>query len=95
MNNNTKITAKTRITPAQQMIYFLDKKAPPNVAITAVSCMLPGLLAILLSNILPKLTLFKSIQPQSLSTLGFILIVSAFTIIYGAKLQRIHYRLDK
>lgn len=89
-----KSNIKAKNTPAQQMLLLVDKKIAPNVANMAIIPMLAGVLSLFLSSVFGTYNLFETSIPK-LCVLGYILISMSVSLIYGAKLQRIHYRLDK
>lgn len=92
MKNNHKPVAKD--TPAQTVLKFFDPKVAPNVAMLSLIALCFGLLSLVLGVTFEQFKTLAIAAPK-LMNLGYILITVFAALVYGAKLQRIHYRLDK
>lgn len=79
---------------SQRFINMLDSKAPPVVASAAFISLLTSLACLVLGFVLEYTTLYAK-TATVLNVLGLILLTFFAALIYGAKLQRMHYRLDK
>lgn len=92
MSNAPTAVAKKLL--ALRVINFLDSKAPPVVSSAAFISLITSLVCLVLGFALEYNTLFAK-TASALNVLGLILLAFFAALLYGAKLQRMHYRLDK